>query len=50
MNINLSNSDLVNTKKIKSIDKSKMVIEMVNGEICYVSLRYLKGLIKQCLH
>ena len=39
-------SYLVNTKKIKSINKSKMVIEMINEEICYVSLRYLKGLLK----
>ncbi|OOM79584.1 accessory protein regulator protein A [Clostridium puniceum] len=43
-------SYLVNTKKIKSIDKNNMVIEMVNDEICYVSLRYLKGLLKKCLH
>lgn len=42
-------SYLVNTKKIKSIDKSNMVIEMINDEICYVSLRYLKGLLKKCL-
>jgi len=42
-------SYLVNTKKIKSIDKRKMVIEMINGEMCYVSLRYLKGLLKKCI-
>lgn len=42
-------SYLVNTKKIKSIDKSSMVIEMINDEVCYVSLRYLKGLLKKCL-
>jgi two-component system response regulator AgrA len=39
-------SYLVNAKKIKSINKSKMVIEMINDETCYVSLRYLKGLLK----
>lgn len=43
-------SYLVNTKKIKSIDKSKMIVEMVNDEICYVSLRYIKGLLKKCSH
>jgi len=43
-------SYLANTKKIKTIDKSNMVIEMINGEMCYVSLRYLKGLLKKCLH
>jgi two-component system response regulator AgrA len=43
-------SYLVNTKKIKTIDKSNMVIEMINGEMCYVSLRYIKGLLKKCLH
>lgn len=43
-------SYLINTKKIKSINKSNMVVEMINGEICYVSIRYLKGLLKKCLH
>jgi len=43
-------SYLVNTKKIKSIDKSRMVIEMINGEMCYVSLRYLRGLLTKCIH
>lgn len=42
-------SYLVNTKKIKSINKNKMIIEMANEEICYVSLRYMKGLLKKCL-
>lgn len=42
-------SYLVNTKKIKSINKGNMVIEMINGEMCYVSLRYLKGLLKKCI-
>lgn len=43
-------SYLINTKKIKSINKSSMVVEMINGEICYVSIRYLKGLLRKCLH
>ena len=43
-------SYLVNTKKIKSINKNKMIIEMVNEEICYVSLRYMKGLLKKCIY
>jgi two-component system response regulator AgrA len=41
-------SYLVNTKNIKSIDKKKLVMYMVNGETCYISLRYLKGLIEKC--
>lgn len=40
---------IVNTDNIKSIDKKKLVINMKNGEICYISLRYLKGLIEKCL-
>lgn len=43
-------SYLVNTKKIKSINKKSMVVEMNNGEICYISLRYLKGLLKKCMN
>lgn len=39
-------SYLVNINKIKSINKKKMILEMVNDEICYVSLRYMKGLLK----
>jgi len=42
-------SFLVNTKNIKQIDKEKLVIYMVNGETCYVSKLYLKGLIKKCM-
>lgn len=42
-------SYLINTRKIQSIDKSKMLIKMVNNEICYVSLRYMKGLLKKCI-
>ncbi|MGN0143640.1 MAG: LytR/AlgR family response regulator transcription factor [Clostridium sp.] len=42
-------SYLVNTGKIKSIDKNKMLINMINNEICYVSLRYMKGLLKKCI-
>lgn len=40
-------SYLVNTKKIKAIDKKKSTIEMVNGEICYVSRLNMKGLFKK---
>ncbi|CDM68169.1 two component transcriptional regulator, LytTR family [Clostridium bornimense] len=42
-------SYIVNTKKIKSIDKDQLIINMINGEICYVSSRYLKGLLKKCM-
>lgn len=42
-------SYLINTRKIQSIDKSKMLIKMINNEICYVSLRYMKGLLKKCI-
>lgn len=42
-------SYLVNTNKIKSIDKENHTILMINNETCYVSARYLKGLIKKCL-
>lgn len=41
-------SYLVNTRNIKSIDKDKLVIQMINGETCYVSKLYLKGLVKKC--
>lgn len=43
-------SYLINTQKIKSINKRNMVVELVNGELCYVSIRYLKGLLNKCLH
>ncbi|WP_294348290.1 LytTR family DNA-binding domain-containing protein [uncultured Clostridium sp.] len=42
-------SYLVNTKKIKSIDKENLIIHMLNGETCYVASRYLKGLLQKCL-
>jgi two-component system response regulator AgrA len=42
-------SYLVNTKKIKSIDKENLIIHMNNGEMCYVASRYLKGLLQKCL-
>ena len=42
-------SYLVNTKNIKTIDKNKMTIYMVNGEVCYISFRFLKGLLKKCV-
>lgn len=40
-------SFLVNTRNIKAIHKEKLLIEMVNGQSCYVSAFYLKGLIKK---
>lgn len=42
-------SYLVNTTKIKSIDKPSLTINMINDETCYVSARYIKGLINKCL-
>jgi len=42
-------SFFVNTKNIKSIDKDKLAIHMINGETCYVSKLYLKGLVKKCM-
>jgi two-component system response regulator AgrA len=39
-------SYLVNIDKIKSINKSKLTICMVNNETCYVSMKCIKGLIK----
>lgn len=41
---------LVNTRNIKVIDKEKMMIYMVNGEVCYIAFRFLKGLLKKCLN
>jgi len=41
-------SYLVNTKKIKSIDKDKLIIHMINGEVCYIASRYLRGLLSLC--
>jgi two-component system response regulator AgrA len=38
-------SYLVNTKNIKSIDKENFIIFMTNGERCYASKRYMKGLL-----
>lgn len=41
-------SYLVNTKKIKSIDKDRLIIHMINGEECYIASRYLRGLLNLC--
>lgn len=41
-------SYLVNTKKIKCIDKKELIIHMTNNETCYIALRYLNGLLKKC--
>ncbi|PJI07702.1 MULTISPECIES: LytR/AlgR family response regulator transcription factor [Clostridium] len=38
-------SYIVNIRNIKSIDKNKFIINMVNGERCYVSRRYMKDLL-----
>lgn len=42
-------SYLVNTNKIKAIDKKDLIIHMVNDDTCLVSKRYLKGLISICI-
>lgn len=39
-------SYLINTNNIKSINKKTNIISMINGEICYASVKYLKGLKK----
>lgn len=41
-------SYLVNVKKIKSVDKDKLIIHMINGEVCYIASRYLRGLLNIC--
>ncbi|MGV8981622.1 LytR/AlgR family response regulator transcription factor [Clostridium sp.] len=43
-------SYLINIRNIKTIDKDKRTIYMVNGEVCYIAFRYLKGLLKKCLN
>lgn len=42
-------SYIINTKKIKKIDKNNLIIYMDNNEECYVASRYLKGLLEKCL-
>lgn len=39
-------SYIVNTKNIKSIDKDKLTINMINNDKCYISKRYMKGMLK----
>ncbi|AGK96017.1 LytR/AlgR family response regulator transcription factor [Clostridium pasteurianum] len=39
-------SYIVNTRNIKSIDKDNLTIYMINGDKCYVSKRYMKGMQK----
>jgi len=41
-------SYLVNTRNIKTIDKDKMMIYMVNDEVCYIASSFLKGLLRKC--
>jgi two-component system response regulator AgrA len=38
-------SYIVNIRNIKSINKNELTIEMVNGDSCYISKRYMKGLL-----
>ncbi|AYD39711.1 DNA-binding response regulator [Clostridium fermenticellae] len=38
-------SYLINTKKIKAVDKKNFIVYMINGEKCYVSEKRLKGLL-----
>lgn len=42
-------SYIVNIKNIKSIDKSNLIIYMNNDNKCYISKRYMKGLLKKCI-
>ncbi|WP_142415613.1 LytR/AlgR family response regulator transcription factor [Hathewaya massiliensis] len=39
-------SFIVNKDKINSIDKKERIIYMVNGEQCFASTRYIRGLVK----
>ena len=41
-------SYLINTKKIKCIDRNKLIIYMINDERCYISERHLKEFLKKC--
>ena len=41
-------SYLVNVNRIKLIDKSNLMIYMINGETCYMAGRYVNGLLKRC--
>ncbi|MGE5627771.1 MAG: LytR/AlgR family response regulator transcription factor [Solirubrobacterales bacterium] len=38
-------SYIVNTRNIKSIDKDKLIVNMTNGDKCYLSKHYKKGII-----
>lgn len=40
-------SFVVNVNNIEEVDRKNRVIKMNNGEICYVSVRYLKSLLKR---
>ncbi|WP_209702043.1 LytR/AlgR family response regulator transcription factor [Clostridium algifaecis] len=42
-------SYIVNVRNIKSIDKNNLIIYMNNDDKCYISKRYMKGLLKGCL-
>lgn len=41
-------SYIINSKKIKLIDKDKLMIYMINNETCYIASRFLKELLKKC--
>ena len=43
-------SYLINTRNIKTIDKDKMIIHMINDEVCYIASGFLKGLLRKCLN
>lgn len=38
-------SYIVNTNNIKAIDKDEFIIYMVNGDKCYISKRYMRGIL-----
>jgi len=42
-------SYIVNIENIKSIDKRNLIIYMKNDDKCYISKRYMKGLLKRCI-
>lgn len=42
-------SYIVNIMNIKLIDKNNLIIYMNNNDKCYISKRYMKGLLKRCI-
>ena len=50
--VRISNSEIVNLKKVKSLDLSfvgTICMELSNGDMCYVSRRYVKKIKKELL-